>query len=157
MRFQTKDALDLFNFEEVTIRGIDAGADCVTVVMDALIAKGNNPSNEECEDRFVDTANVRFKDAHITKIIKEGYRYYDANGKLTEEKPDEEVSLMAYDSVLKKCKDVCLFDLIAGKDRADGHIYELGIDLNESDTCWITISCKETVVEWEKFMNRVMK
>lgn len=157
MRFQTINALELFNFEEVTVRQIDAGRDCVTVVMDALIAKGNNPNNEECVDRYLDTANVRFLGGNIIKIIKEGYRYYDANGRLTEEKPDEEIPLMAYDSVLKECRDVFLFDLIAGKEQADRLIYELGIDLNESDTYWITISCKENAVEWEKFMNRVIK
>lgn len=155
MRFQTVNALNLFHFEEVTIREIDVRKEALTVVMDALVVKGNNPNNEEFTDRYADTANVRFQNARITEIVKEGYKYYDANDRLLEEEPDCPVTVMEYEALLKKCKDVYLFDIISLKEEEGAYEYQLGIDFNESDTYWITISCTETVVEWEKFKNRV--
>ncbi|MGN0131865.1 MAG: hypothetical protein ACI4AA_05450 [Lachnospiraceae bacterium] len=157
MRFQTINALHLFNFEEVTVKQLEAREDSVTVVMEALIVKGNNPNNEECVDRFADTANVRFLDGRIMKIIKEGYKYYDADNKLLEEKPDSTIPETEYESLLKQCKDVWLFDIVASGQEDDRYEYQLGIDLNEEDTYWITIQCAETIVEWEKFKNKVMK
>lgn len=157
MRFQTVNGLNLFKFEEVTIKEMDGRNDVITVVMDALIVKGHNPNNEEFTDRYADIANVRFLNGTIKEIFKEGFKYYDANDNLMEEEPDTPVSPMEYESLLKKCKDVYLFDIVALKETEGDYEYQLGIDLNESDTYWMTINCKETIVEWERFKNKVMK
>lgn len=157
MRFQTVNALNLFHYEEVTIREIHRKNNSVIMIMDALIVKGNNPNNEEFVDRFADTANIRFQNARITEVVKEGYKYYDANDRLVEEAPDIPIPAMEYESILNKCKDVYLFDLIGLKEEEGAYEYQLGIDLNESDTYWITLSCTGTIVEWDKFKNKVMK
>ncbi len=156
MRFETKNNLRYFIFEEVTIMDIEVSASSVTLVMKGLIVKGNNPNNEECVDRFVDTANLRFVGGQISNVVKEGYKYYDANGNLLEEKPDEPVLLTDIDVLLKKCKEVALFDVVALSESDSGYVYQVGIDLNEDDTYWIDISCEQTIVEWERFMNKVM-
>jgi hypothetical protein len=155
MRFQTVNALHLFQFKEVTIKEIAKREDSLTVVMDALIVKGNNPVNEECVDRFADIANVRFLEGTITEILKEGYKYYDANNNLLEEKADVVLPETEYDTILKACTDCYLYDLIAVKETEGGYEYQLGVDINDEDTYWISIQCKETIVEWEKFKNRV--
>lgn len=157
MRFQTINDLRLFQFDEVTIKQLEIREDMVTVVMDALIVKGNNPQNEECVDRYADTANVRFKEGKITQIIKEGYKYYDANDRLLEEKPDTVIATEDWDTLLKQCQDVLLFDLLVLKEKEGEYEYQMGIDLNEEDTYWITVRCTGVLVEWEKFKNRVMK
>lgn len=156
MRFQTVNALHLFNFEEVTVKEFNMGKESLTIVMDALIVKGNNPANEECTDRFADTANLYFKEGKITEIYKEGYKYYDAMDRLVEEVPDEKVPVLEYEALLKKCKDAFLFDIIGVKEEKDSYEYQIGIDLDEDKTFWFSIRCRETVIEWEKFKNRVM-
>lgn len=156
MRFQTVNALNLFNFEEVTIKEFHVGKESLTVVMDALIVKGNNPVNEECTDRFADTANLCFKAGEITEVYKEGYKYYDAMDRLIEEVPDEKVSVSEYKALLERCKGVLLFELISVKEEEDLYEYQIGIDLDESTTYWFRISCKGTLIEWERFKNRVM-
>ena len=50
MRFETKDNLRYFNFEEVSIMDIELTQETVTLVLKGLIVKGNNPNNEECVD-----------------------------------------------------------------------------------------------------------
>lgn len=156
MRFQTKNALQLFNFEEVTLKAFDMREDSLTLVMDALIVKGNNPVNEECTDRYADTANLCFQEGKITEVYKEGYKYYDAMDRLIEEVPDEKVLPSEYGNLLKRCRDVYLFDIIAVKEEEGRYEYQLAVDLDESTTFWFQISCKGTVVEWERFKNRVM-
>ena len=156
MRFQTINALHLFNFEEVTLKEFHMGKDSVTMVMDALIVKGNNPANEECIDRFADTANLCIKEGIITEAYKEGYKYYDAMDRLIEEVPDEKVPAAQYENLLKQCRDVLLFDIIRVKEEVDRYEYQIGIDLDESTTYWFHITCKGTLMEWEKFKNRVM-
>lgn len=156
MRFQTVNALNLFNFEEVTLREFVMREDSLTMVMDALIVKGNNPVNEECTDRFADTTNLCFKEGKITEAYKEGYKYYDAMDRLIEEVPDEKVPPEEYEALLKQCRDVLLFDIIRIKEEEELYEYQIGIDLDESTTYWFHISCKGTIMEWEKFKNRVM-
>lgn len=157
MRFQTKNGLHLFRFEEVTIRQVQAGGDALTLVMDGLIVRGNHPDNEEFTDRYADTANVSFLKAGLTEIVKEGYKYYDADGRLLEEKPDQPLSKEEYDGLLAQCKDVWLYDIIEVLKQEGAYRYQIGIDLNEEDTYWLTVECAQTVVEWERFKNRVMK
>ena len=156
MRFQTVNALHLFNFEEVTLREFHVGKDSLIMVMDALIVKGNNPVNEECTDRFADTANLCFKAGKIIEVYKEGYKYYDAMDRLIEEVPDEKVPAAEYEALLKRCRNALLFDIIRVKEEEDLYEYQIGIDLDESTTYWFRISCKGTLMEWEKFKNRVM-
>lgn len=156
MRFQTVNALSLFNFEEVTLREFVMREDSLTMVMDALIVKGNNPVNEECIDRFADTANLCFKEGKLTEVYKEGYKYYDAMDRLIEEVPDEKIPAAEYEALLKQCRDVLLFDIIRVKEEEELYEYQIGIDLDESTTYWFCISCKGTIMEWEKFKNRVM-
>lgn len=156
MHFQTVNALHLFNFEQVTLRDFHMGKDAIIMVMDALIVKGSNPVNEECTDRFADTANLYFKEGKLTEIYKEGYKYYDAMDRLVEEVPDEMVPVPEYESLLKKCRDVFLFDIVRVKEEEGTYEYQIGIDLDESTTYWFSISCKGTLMEWEKFKNRVM-
>lgn len=156
MRFQTVNALNLFNFEEVTLKEFAMREDFLTLVMDALIVKGNNPANEECADRFADTANLCFKGGRITEIYKEGYKYYDAMDRLIEEVPDEKIPPSDHQALLKQCKDVPLFDIIAVKEEEDLYEYQIALDLDESSTFWFHISCRGTLVEWERFKNRVV-
>lgn len=158
MRFETKDNLQLFDFSEVTVKEIEmSNTGSITFILEALIAKANNPTNEECVDRFVDIASMRFIDAEITEMFKEGFKYYDANGNLKEQVDDEIIDSADMSSIISKCKDVVLFDLISVSKEENGYVYQIGIDLNEDDTYWITISCKGSSVQWEKFMNRVMR
>lgn len=158
MRFETKDNLQLFDFQEVTVKEIKTLAnDSIVFVLEALIAKGNNPNNEECVDRFLDIANMRFANGKIIDFFKEGYKYYDANGVLKEQIDDEKMELDDAYAILKQCKDIVLFDVILLSKTEEKSEYQIGIDLNDTDTYWMTISCKEVVVEWERFMNRVMR
>lgn len=156
MRFQTVNGLHLFNFEQVILREFHMEKDALIMVMDALIVKGNNPVNEECTDRFADTANLYFKEGKLTEIYKEGYKYYDAMDRLVEEVPDEKVSVLEYEALLKKCRNALLFDIIRIKEEEGTYEYQIGIDLDENTTYWFSISCKGTLMEWEKFKNRVM-
>lgn len=50
MRFETKDNLRYFNFEEVSIMDVELTKETVTLVLKGLIVKGTNPNNEECVD-----------------------------------------------------------------------------------------------------------
>lgn len=156
MRFETKNSLRLFRFDEVTLKEISFSDNNCTLVLEALIVKANHPQNEECVERFADISNLRFLQGKLVNIVKEGYKYYDANGNLKEEKPDESISKVAYDGILRQCKDVVLFDIVAIKEQEGDCLYQIGIDLNEEETYWLDIACEGTVMEWEKFLNRVM-
>ncbi len=155
MRFQTKNELRLFNFEEAQIRELVSSGEQLTVIMDAVVVKGNNPNNEEFVDRYADTLNLRFCNRKLLSIVKEGYKYYDANDRLVEEKEDEIIPTVQYDAILKRIKDVNLYDIILKKQGEETFVYEIGVDLNESDTYWIELQCSETIAEWELFLNRV--
>lgn len=156
MRFQTVNDLNLFRFDESTIKELRFHNDKLEMVLEALIAKGNNPCNEECVDRFVDIASLRFVDAKVVSMVKEGFKYYDADGNLKDQVEDAVISPLEYESIFKSCKDVILYDLILSKMAPGEFEYQIGIDLNDEDTYWITVACKETVTEWDRFMNRVM-
>ena len=156
MRFQTKNDLHLFRFDEATLLEAEYKENTVNLSIEAIIVKGNNPNNEECVDRFADISSMRFLNASVKSIVKEGYKYYDANDRLVEEKPDEEVPVLEYDSIFKRCKKVVFYDLIALQIAEGNREYQIGVDLSEEDTYWITIHCSDVIVEWERFMNRVM-
>ena len=154
--FRSVNELNNFSFEDCVLAKTEYAKDGIVFELEALIVKANNSQNANFTDSYAGTAFLKFQNASIKKIVKAGYRYYDADGKLIKSVPDEPVPASEHKA---------LIPLFAGSylcacDREqDG--YTLEVEMCEEDgvgdTYLLDISCGDAIVSWDKYMNRVQR
>ena len=98
--------------------------------------------------------------AKLVKIVKEGMKYYDANGVLQEEIPNEDVPVPAQDAVLARVAGGTVFTTVEAQ-VSQGKGLELGIDIpkeedpEEVDTYWLCLVYEEEEAGWERYCSPV--
>lgn len=156
MRFQLENQLEQFIFQDSQLVSWKSG-DNIQLEIAAPVAKATNPRNESMEERYIETIQLHLLDARVESIVKEGYKYYDANDVLVEQVPDQPVAPLEYDSIIKKCVDgqAYLFQL-EPQQVENGFSYRMFLDLEET-TYMITVSFSKSIAEWERFQNKFMQ
>lgn len=92
MKFKAVNELEHFSFRDAQIEKAEWTDDALRFELEAVIVKANNSQNGNYTDSYAGTTQMELKNAEIQKAVKEGYKYYDANDVLLEEKPDEPLS-----------------------------------------------------------------
>ncbi len=158
MRFQAINELEHFNFQDAQIKQFSVSEGMISFELDAVIVKAQNSQNANYTDSYAGTLAMRLLGGKIQKAVKEGYKYYDANDVLVEEIPDEELSEDAMKQLIKASKDYYLFDVVKVDDdqNTTGHyLYLFGLDADEETSYWFQIEFEKSILEWDRYMNRV--
>jgi len=161
MKYKCENELNTLNFRDFGVIEIGIVKDVFSMMTGGGIAKYDNSCNETLEERYIAETQIRILDAEIEKFFLEGGKYYDANDVLISEEPDTEIDKNEYKEIFKKMKEGTVF-FIGEKSNVseDGKkIYEICIDITLEDvidTYWIVVKGSKIVVEFDRFMNRVM-
>lgn len=162
MKYKCTDHLNQFWFRDAQIKKWECGEGRMTWLLTGVVARYNNPSNDMLTDRYIDTAQIRFRDVKITRFFLEGAKYYDANNVLLREVPDTEILPEDYEKVFRLFHDSIVFWLKEKEPSAGGTCCcEVGIDVtdeetDETATYWIEMEYDKAVTEWEHFLNKAM-
>lgn len=158
MNYKSVDELENFCFQDAQIQSIAYQEGALCFVLDAVIVKAKNSQNTNFTDSYAGTLTMRLMGGNIQKAVKEGYKYYDANDMLVEEVPDAPLSVLEIDALLKRSEGFYLFDAVPVEEEQNttGHfLYLFGIDENEDISYWLQIEFEKSILEWDRYMNRV--
>lgn len=155
MKYKCVNELDKFGFQDAGVISFDYRDGMLSLELEGMIAKYDNPHNQKYEDCYISAAQIRFKGAKILTFFLEGAKYYDANDVLLEEVPDTDILPEAYRETIGRFKQGVIFmvrEKAAVQDGARGCM--MAVDVEE-DTYWIEITYEKVVIEWDRFMNKV--
>lgn len=158
MSFQSVNELEQFNFQDAQIKDFQVSEALVSFALEAVIVKARNSQNANFTDSYAGTLSMRLLGGHIQKAVREGYKYYDANDVLVEEVADQPLSEEEIAALIKASRDYYLFDVVKVEDdqNTTGHfLYLFGIDADEETSYWFQIEFDKSILEWERYMNRV--
>ena len=158
MGFQSVNELEQFSFQDAQIKDFQVSEGVIFFELEAVIVKARNSQNANFTDSYAGTLSMRLLGGKIQKAVKEGYKYYDANDVLVEEIPDEALSEEEIAALVKGSKDYYLFDVVKVEDdqNTTGHfLYLFGLDADEETSYWFQIEFDKSILEWERYMNRV--
>lgn len=158
MGFQSVNELEQFSFQDAQIKDFQVSEGVIFFELEAVIVKARNSQNANFTDSYAGTLSMRLLGGKIQKAVKEGYKYYDANDVLVEEIPDEALSEEEIAALVKASKDYYLFDVVKVEDdqNTTGHfLYLFGLDADEETSYWFQIEFDKSILEWERYMNRV--
>ncbi|MBQ8528045.1 MAG: hypothetical protein IJ429_06180 [Lachnospiraceae bacterium] len=158
MGFQSVNELEQFSFQDAQIKQFTVSEGVIALELEAVIVKARNSQNANFTDSYAGTLSMRLLGGNIQKAVKEGYKYYDANDVLVEEIPDQPLSEDEISALIKGSKDYYLFDVVKVEDDQNktGHfLYLFGVDADEETSYWFQIEFDKSILEWERYMNRV--
>ena len=159
-KFQAVNEIQNFSFDSSEILELKVGSDSVTFLLNGAVVKKENSQNSRFQDVYCAKLFLQLKEAKLLRLVKEGYKYYDADGNLMEEKPNEDVPVLEQNSVLARCSTGTIFTTVEDE-AGTGKIYEFGIDVpkiedeEEVDTYWLCIQFEESVAGWDKYLGPV--
>lgn len=154
MKYKCTNELHTLSFKDFTVSDVKSNNGNIIICTDGGVAKYDNSCNETLEERYISECEIQFMDVKIDKFILEGAKYYNADDVLLKETPDVDIDPSEYDGYLKKLTDGTLF-FLSGKEKDDRYLIELAVDIEE-DTYWINMNTEKVVVNFDRFMNRVM-
>lgn len=160
MKFQCKDEIHHLGFDDSVILGLKCEDQLLEFTFQGATVKAGNSQNERYQDMFCGEIILQLKNARIARLVKEGMKYYDADGRLQREVPDEDVPAPAQQTVLKRLAKGKIFTLVEDK-VPQGYAYEFGIDVpreedeEEIDTFWLCVTFDESVACWDRYCGPV--
>lgn len=160
MKFQVKDEMDTFSFEDAVIEKLEVKENEIIFGFNGALVKENNSQNARFQDMYCGAMELTLEGAKIARFVKEGMKYYDADGNLLNEIPNEDVPAPAQPAILERLAKGTVFTTV--KDEVEtGYAYEFGIDVpctddeEEVDTFWLCITFSHAIAGWERYCSPV--
>lgn len=149
MKYQSKNELTQFNFNEASIVDITYQNSTLTFQLDNVTILANNSNNRDIRDMRANDLLLTFEQVTITNFVAEGYKVYDADNNLTEAVSDDVVEKSQYTNVLKDLAGAVLYSIEeTSKERCT-----INID-GEFQTYRIEVEYQQNLVKWDRFLNK---
>lgn len=148
MNYKTTNELLNFNFSEAVIGDIQAVSGFFHVVFDNVTIMPDNSCNRDIREMRANELVFKIENPEIKSFIKEGYKIYNADGKLMNQYEDTIIAEADYASTLKDLIEGIVYSLEKVND-----VYIFTIDTEES-TYVLSVAGTTDTQEWDRFLNK---
>lgn len=161
MSFQSVNEIEQFCFDDCVITDFEVTGSQINLELEALIVKRNNSQNTNFTESYAGTTRVRLLGGRVLSGVKDGLKYYNADGKLLNEIPDESLSQRQLKDLPSQSKGAYLYMMDREKTEGDLFYYTLGIEFVDdydntmADSYRLSVCFEKAVFSWEHYMNRV--
>ena len=154
MKFRCVDEFEQLSFDDSPIVSFQMSEDEVTFTFGGATVKAGNSQNGRFQDMYCGEITLTLLQAQMKRLVKEGMKYYDADGNLQREIPDEDVPEPAVESVASRFEKGTVFTVVSGE--IDGRkSAEFGIDVpQEEDEEEVDTYCvvfEKSEASWERY------
>lgn len=156
MKFRCTNEMEQLCFDDSEIQELKLEERQMEFTFNGAMIKAGNSQNARFQDMYSNTIVLQLENTEIVRIMKEGMKYYDANGVLQKEIPNEDVPAPAQTAVIKRLAKGKVFTVVTAAVES-GFAYEFGIDVpqkedeEEVDTFWLCVTCEKTIAKWERY------
>lgn len=156
MKFKSVDEMNQFSFEDSEIKELKIEEGRIRFTFNGAMVRAKNSQNGRYQDMYCGEIILQLENAEIARVVKEGMKYYDANGELLREVPDEDVPVPVQQSVFRRCANGKIFTTVEDEVK-EGYAYEFGIDVpregeeEEVDTYWLCILFQRSIAMWDRY------
>lgn len=156
MKFECINEMEQLCFDDSEITALKIDDNQIEFTFNGATIKANNSQNGRYQDMFCGEVILQLQNAEIARIVKEGMKRYDADGKLLNEVLDVDIPIPAQGDILRRLEKGKVFTVVIDSVES-GYAYEFGIDIpqeedeEEVDTIWLCVLCKQTKAMWERY------
>lgn len=151
MKYATTNEWNHFSFAEAYISEIQKINGCFQFTLDNVSIHPENSQNRDIREMRANELYFKIQDGEIEQLVEEGYKVYNADGKLMEQYEDRNIQPESYNEVLKSLADgeSCIYSL----EKAE-NTYIFTIDASNERTYVLRILGTRDIEEWNRFLNK---
>lgn len=156
MKFKCINEMEQLSFDDSQVLAFKVEDQRMEFTFSGAMIKAGNSQNGRYQDMYCGEIILQLKNAEIARFVKEGLKYYDADGNLLKEIADEDVPAPARSAVITRFTEGKVFTVVTDS-MESGYAYEFGIDVpreddeEEEDTFWLCVTCDETIAMWDRY------
>ncbi|MCR5690950.1 MAG: hypothetical protein K6G62_01915 [Eubacterium sp.] len=156
MKFNSKDELKEISFEESEILDFYMDNEKVEFRFNGATIRPGNSQNARFQDVYCGEIQLDLEGAKLARLVKEGMKYFDPDGKLLEEIPDQDIEGSDREEVFSRLKGGKVFTTVEAPVK-EGYGIEWGIDLprteepEEIDTYWLCFTYQSSRASWDRY------
>lgn len=148
MGYTTKNELKNFTFAGAEVFEIKGHQNIITFELGYVSILGSNSCNRDIREMGTSELTLELQNVTKTKLVKEGFKVFDADGNPKSSCEDEEIALERYTEIYKELEHSQIYDLTF----EDG-VYTFYLDTEER-TYTYKIKAESDRESWERFMNK---
>lgn len=149
MKYTTTDELEHFGFEEAYIRDVQVTGGFFHLVLDNVTILPENSCNRDIRKMRANELLLMLEEAAVCAVTKEGFKVYDANGRLMKTHDDEEIDKKDYLETIKTFVGGMVYSL-----KKENGQYEFVIDAPDESTYVLRVVAVHDVESWDRFLNQ---
>ena len=154
MKYTTTNEFEQFEFEEAHISDIQIVEGRFYMLLDNVKILPDNSCNRDIRKMRANELFLKVTNGSMVSLIEEGYRLYDANGKLTREILDREVSVEEYKEITDAFIDGMVYEIEKSVTEENGQMqYRFVIDAANERTYTMIVLGDGDLEEWDRFLN----
>ena len=154
MKYTTTNEFEQFEFGEAHISDIQIVEGRFFMLLDNVKILPDNSCNRDIRKMRANELFLKVTNGSMVSLIEEGYRLYDANGKLTREIEDREVSAEEYKVITDAFIDGMVYEIEKGVSEENGQAqYRFVIDAANERTYTMIVLGDGDLEEWDRFLN----
>lgn len=146
MKYKTTNELENFQFSDTYIAEIRTMSESFLMMLDNVTILPENSCNRDIRKMRINGLELRILKAKVDSVVEEGYKVYDADGKLMRREEDREVPVEEYKETFEELAGCMLYSV----ERCD-NVYTFSID-TEDHTFLIKVSGDDDMEEWDRFL-----
>ncbi len=148
MKYKTTNEWNHFVFSEAYVGDLQAASGFFHIVLDNVIILPENSCNRDIRRMRANELLFKIENMAVEALIEEGFKRYDANGKLLETSEDRPIGADAYGETLKSLIGGSVYSL-----EKQENTYVFTIDAPNERTYEVRIAGTGDTEEWERFLN----
>ena len=148
MGYRTKDEWEHFDFREARLYEVREENGHLYLELGYVSILGSNSCNRDIREMGTNALTLQLYQVSEVKLVREGYKHYDADGNLKEQLADEELSAEKLSQVSGELVDSVIF-----RAEKTGKEYRFLLD-GEERTYAFTVQAEHDIEEGERFMNK---
>lgn len=146
MKYKTTNELRNFRFSDAYIAEIRVMSDSFLMALDNVIILPENSCNRDIREMRTNGLELRIREAAVISLVEEGYKVYDADGKLARQEEDKTVLPDDYKSAFEELAGCMLYSI-----EKSGNEYTFSID-TEDHTFLMKVTGGDDTEEWDRFL-----
>lgn len=147
MGYRTKDELGHFDFRDAQIDEIREENGHLYFELGYVAILGTNSCNRDIRTMGTNALTLQLYQVSEKRLVREGYRHYDADGNLKGQQEDEVISPEDISALYEELAGSVIYQL-----ERSGEEYRFLID-GEERTYALAIKAEHDIEAWERFMN----
>ncbi len=151
MKYRTENEFEHFVFADAHIDRLECAGDMFHLYLDDAGILPENSCNRDIRKMRTNGLLLRIADMKIKSLTKEGYTYYDADGKFLKKEPDLRIDTKEYPAVFKNFADGYVVE--AQKESGAANVYVFTVDSKDESTYVLVLKGSRDTEEWERFLS----